>query len=260
MIPAGTIEVWTIGLDGLSEDGGRAGPAPDAVPRAWIALLDPDETERCCRLRRLRDRLAFAAAHALLRLVLGKALNLPPAAPVLTRDRNGKPVLAAPTGTGLHFNLSHTDGMAAAALSSVGPVGVDVEAVDRPGDLDDALIAFALTPSEASALTGLSETARAEAFFAAWTAREAVAKADGRGLSLPFTSISLDRDGRGATITAPATVRRWRLWRHHPSARHRLALAGAETFGPGAEPALGALTITPRDGYALTLKRWSPWP
>ena len=59
--------------------------------------------------------------------------------------------------------------------------------------------------------------------------REAVAKADGRGLSLPFAAISVDPQRRLARLddATNAPAQRWRLWRAAPTPHHRLALACA---------------------------------
>jgi phosphopantetheinyl transferase len=50
-------------------------------------------------------------------------------------------------------------------------------------------IASALSPSEVAGLEALSGRARAESFLRLWTAKEAVAKADGRGLALPLPQL-----------------------------------------------------------------------
>jgi phosphopantetheinyl transferase len=47
-------------------------------------------------------------------------------------------------------------------------------------------VTSALSPREAAALEGLSGRGRSESFLRLWTAKEAVAKADGRGLALPL--------------------------------------------------------------------------
>ncbi len=50
-------------------------------------------------------------------------------------------------------------------------------------------VTSALAPQEVAALDGLSGRAHAESFLRLWTAKEAVAKADGRGLTLPLAQL-----------------------------------------------------------------------
>lgn len=231
----------------------------ETPPAAWLEVLDEAERDQCQRFHRAKDRLAYAAAHALLRRALSRTLEIPPESIKMARDTNGKPFLVrehlpiaggkwgleaawaarpwvAPNQCDMskmpmtHFSLSHTEGMVAVAISEAGPVGVDVEAVDRKNVPHTDFSAFGLSSEETAHLAALSEPDRSETFIDLWTAREAVAKADGRGLSLPFARIRIDRAGNSAEIAAEETspARRWRLWRERPSPRHRLALAGPE--------------------------------
>lgn len=214
--------LWTLDLSGQ-----------ETPPAAWLELLDEGERARCQRFRREKDRLAYAAAHALLRRTLSQTLALPPTSLMIARGTTGKPFLAMPEESGIDFSLSHTEGMVAVALSKAGKIGVDVESVDRKNLPREDFSAFGLSSDETAHLAALSEPERSEAFFDWWTAREAVAKADGRGLSLPFARIRMDRLGNSATIAAEETspARRWRLWRERPSPRHCLALAWPEDGG-----------------------------
>ncbi len=50
-------------------------------------------------------------------------------------------------------------------------------------------ITSALSPSEVAVLEALSGRGRSESFLRLWTAKEAVAKADGRGLALPLPQL-----------------------------------------------------------------------
>ena len=131
-----------------------------------------------------------------------------------------------PTGV----RLMHTEGMVAVVISEAGQVSVDVETVDRKYIPPTDFSALGLSSGKAAHLAAQSEPDRSETFIDLWTAREAVAKADGRGLSLPFARIRIDRAGNSAEIAAEESspARRWRLWRERPSPRHRLALAGQE--------------------------------
>ena len=224
----GTLALWTHVLSDADED----------APGDWLAELSPDEIACYRDFRRAADRLAYVAAHALLYRALTLTLGVARNALQLTRDALGRPRLAAPDDRSIDFNLAHSDGLVAVAISRAGRVGVDVECSGRDRTPLGALYAdatlhelraFGLRDDEIAQIAALPEPRREAHFLDWWTLREAVAKADGRGLSLPFSEIAVDRAGRIATLTAAASglPHRWRLWRGAPTPRHHLALACA---------------------------------
>lgn len=148
-----------------------------------LARLDDVERARAARFVFARDRWSYAAAHVLLRHVLDQ--HAEPRSWKFEVDRFGKPRLAPPCGD-LSFNLSHTDGIVAVALAWGQEVGVDLERADR--NLDELTIAdFVLAPSELAEVDCAPD--RAVRLLHLWVVKEAVAKAIGRGLSLPFDQI-----------------------------------------------------------------------
>lgn len=216
-----TVMLWTHDLTSL-----------EAPPAAWLEILDEAERAQCRRFFQAKDRLSYAAAHALLRRALCATLDIPPAALIFTRDAMGKPFLATPGIGAFDFSLSHTDGMVAVALSKAGKVGVDVELLNRRSVPAEDFAAYGLSREESACLAATVEPARSETFIQLWTAREAVAKADGRGLSLPFAHIRIDPSVQSATLTEEnRPTQRWRLWHERPSPRHCLSLAWPEDSG-----------------------------
>ncbi|CCJ07904.1 4'-phosphopantetheinyl transferase superfamily protein [Methylocystis sp. SC2] len=156
--------------------------AADEWPKL-VALLDEAETARAARFAFEADRRAFVAAHALLRASLSeRATWVAPAAWRFGATPHGKPFLLSPR-MGLDVSLSHTRGMAAVAIASGREVGVDAESFLTPRNaLGVAERYFA--PQEAALLRAETDpAARSELFFAIWTLKEAVLKADGRGLA-----------------------------------------------------------------------------
>lgn len=185
------------------------------MPRPWLGVLNDDEIRRADSFFRASDRLTFVAAHVLKRLVL--AQTFPDRSAKALRfvvDSFGKPCLTE--GTAVQFNLSHTTGLAALAVSFGTPIGIDVEALGSPALCRDAMRSV-LTFSESAAL---ERTADWECeFLVLWTAKEAVIKAEGKGLSLPLAEIEICHDG------AFGPSRRWALWRSRPTSHHVLTLA-----------------------------------
>ena len=192
-----------------------------------LAVLDPMEQVKAARFRSLDDRQSYIAAHALTRLLLSGWLGSPAAALRFTAGPDGKPEIDDGSGTPpLRFNLSHTRGMVALAVSRHHAVGVDVEAIDSQRlSLDFAAQAFA--PSEADYLRQLPATAFPEAGFAFWTLKEAYAKATGRGLTSPFDAFAFSLDPMAIRFSAAIAddPARWLFRQWKPSCSHILSLA-----------------------------------
>lgn len=193
---AGEIHVWATVPDVGSPD-----------PRI-VETLSQEERDRAARFHRERDRQRFFAAHGLVRALLGRYVGAEPAALEFVAGERGKPRLAAP---GPSFNLSHAGGWVVLAVAEAGEVGVDVEVMSR-GEAWREVAAAALGPSEAGWLRGLPEFEQEPAFYRLWTAKEAVAKAAGEGLSLPPVEIvvaPLDVVGTGESEVAVRGCRWW---------------------------------------------------
>jgi 4'-phosphopantetheinyl transferase len=161
---------------------------PPADPAELAAALTPDERDRASRYRGARVREQFVVCRGLLRRVLGGYLGTDPRAVPITYEGAGKPVLAGPV---VHFNLSHTDGL---AVIAVGPrrVGVDVER-DRLVPDTAGLVDRFFSPAERSAFRELPLDRRAAGFLRGWTCKEAVIKAVGVGVAaLDWFDVEMD--------------------------------------------------------------------
>ncbi|WP_231849012.1 4'-phosphopantetheinyl transferase family protein [Paramagnetospirillum magneticum] len=111
---------------------------------------------------------------------LARRLDRPEAEIVLARDSFGKPMLADPD-SGYWFNCASCDGLLLIAGSRQGPVGADVETLERCIPVwEDASQGFA--PAERALLAALPAARRPLAFARLWTAKEAVLKARGTGI------------------------------------------------------------------------------
>jgi len=155
------------------------------------AFLTADERERAARFRFEKDAAHWMACRAALRRILGDAIGLPPLEVPLIPATYGKPMLAAPHD-GLHFNLSHCADLALLAITETGPVGIDLEQKARAPELLECETSFC-HPMEIAALPK-DFTAKAAALLDIWTAKEAVLKALGTGLSHPPESVRILKD------------------------------------------------------------------
>ena len=72
------------------------------------------------------------AGRAMIREILSYYLCIDKGLVCLHESRHGKPYLASPAiGRNLYFNISHTEGYLAFAMSTSTPLGIDIEKVDR---------------------------------------------------------------------------------------------------------------------------------
>jgi 4'-phosphopantetheinyl transferase len=147
-------------------------------------LLTPVEVARAARLRRPEDRVRQVLGATMLRLAVSAATGTPPGAVTVDRtcpgcgEPHGRPELP---GTGLHASITHSGDLVGLALTTVAPVGLDVE---RVAEVDVAGLGR----------TVLHETERATppdlpAFFTYWTRKEAVVKATGDGLAASLAEV-----------------------------------------------------------------------
>lgn len=142
-------------------------------------FLTDEELARSSRFRLGRVRDQFVTARGHLRSLLGQYLSLDPrAVPILYAD-GGKPHL--PPEYPLHFNLSHTDGLAVFAFGH-SRVGVDVERHRVIPDAN-ALVNRFFSRRECTTFESVVPEMQMKAFFRAWTRKEAVLKAIGRGVA-----------------------------------------------------------------------------
>lgn len=182
-----------------------------------------------------RHRLEYLATRALVRSVLGRALDRPGAALQFTVNAYGRPALDPPAE--LFFNLTNHPTLIACAVRRGAELGIDLEPLDRgPSIVELADTVFA--PRELAALRALPADAQPDRALSLWTLKEAYIKARGMGLSLALDSFAyaFAADAPGATdaITlapSPDDARRWAC-RTLDVLGHRIALALEQRDAP----------------------------
>jgi len=195
----------------------RVADADDAGDRS---LLDDDERRRANAFRLDGDRWAFTTAHATLRRALALRFDRPARDWVFGREALGRPfVLNPPAGRDPRFSLSHTDGLIAVAVTEGVEIGVDVERV-VPARVDLGNLRAYLAAEEAADVENALDPVAS--FFAFWTAREALLKARGVGLTPPMGCFALsfppDRARRLDPLLAPRGT--WKILRGNPTPDH----------------------------------------
>lgn len=200
---------------------------PDRVGDWLRAGLDAAELRRAADFVFARDRARYIGAHAGMRSVLGSLLGVKPAAVMIALNETGKPCLAGPFSSHLHFNLSHSHDMAALAVAADHPVGLDIERI-RPMAFDTIETFF--TPGEQAALARLPPEYRLTGLYNAWTRKEAYTKAIGLGLDTPLDSfeVSLAPDEPAALLSVaadPAEAAHWQIVHFIPATDYVGAVA-----------------------------------
>ncbi len=156
-----------------------------------LNLLSDQEKARLDRFHFIEDKQQYAAAHVGLRRILAGYLSIDPKTIRFTLNSHAKPaVVDDQNQKRLHFNLSHSRGLALVAVSMLRPVGVDVERI-KPLTDHLKLAERHFAPDEVAALKSLDPTASPAAFIQLWAGKEAFVKARGSGMSLPLNSFSL---------------------------------------------------------------------
>jgi 4'-phosphopantetheinyl transferase len=180
---------------------------------AYRALMSADEHERMARFAFERDRRAFVMTRALVRTTLSRYASIAAADWRFIANVHGRPeILDRPPGVpDLRFNLSHTDGLIACAVTVGRDIGVDVEHTGRHLTHDVAARHFA--PSEVAALNALSAGDQQKVFFDYWTLKESYIKARGFGLALPLSDFAFK-------LNPPHAPSIYRTGRRHNTAWH----------------------------------------
>ena len=168
-----------------------------AFEELYSSLTD-EERSRAERYRVASARCQFVMARATLRRILGAHLGVPPRHVPIGHTGAGKPVVA---GGDLHFNVTHTDGLALIAMARQ-PVGIDVERVREIAD-PEGLVRRFFSPHEREAFLALPDALRPAGFFRGWTCKEALIKASGLSVAyLDGFDVDLHPDRPPALLAA----------------------------------------------------------
>jgi 4'-phosphopantetheinyl transferase len=195
------VEVWPVWLNA----------APSSV-EAFRALLSGGELIRAQRFKFPALSAAFIQTRAALRILAARRLNADPCKLEISTGTHGKPHIEAFPGFG--FNLSHSGNLAVFAFVSGAHVGVDVEELRGLNDCD-ILVNRYFSELEKREYRSLAPDLQQQAFFNAWTRKEAFVKATGEGLSLSLSAFSVSlTPGAPVSIAVPpdrAMNENWQL-------------------------------------------------
>jgi len=144
----------------------------------YFSLLAPNETRRADAFHFERDRQRFVCGRGIVRHVLSSYAGTPAVELSFHRTKKGK--LELP-GSGLAFNVAHSESRLVVAVGKTRALGVDVEWV-RPLDEREGVMARFFSSAERDYVSAGHGAESSRRFFRCWTRKEAVLKAAGCGL------------------------------------------------------------------------------
>ncbi|MBL3658717.1 4'-phosphopantetheinyl transferase family protein [Fulvivirga sediminis] len=157
-------------------------PLEDEKFQALLRLLPVDHHEKILRYVMWQDRHASLFGKLLLQKGLEKFHYKSPLH--LEYSQYSRPYL--PDFTNLDFNISHTKKAVACVISDCRRVGIDIEEIS---DIKISDFKNQWTDTEYQNIFEAEDSK--VAFFNYWTKKEAVLKADGRGLNIALNQIDV---------------------------------------------------------------------
>jgi len=190
-------------------------------------LLSSDERARAASFRFENHHRRFIVARGLLRIALGKFLNVAAATVRFRYSEFGKPAIV--DGPQIRFNVSHSEDMVLYGFGMDHDIGVDIEHI-RPMEDSESIASRFFCAEECSDLLTVASDRRTKAFFDCWTRKEAFIKAIGEGLSFPLNRFQVtlhpEEPARFVSIDGRTDVQ-WSLHDVAPSEHYAAAVVTA---------------------------------
>jgi len=161
----------------------------------YECVLTPGEQQRAQRFHFTTDRCRSIVGRGGLRWILSSYCGIPPEELVFQTGLYGKPALVGFSDPA--FNVSHSGEYVLIGVATGAECGIDIER--KQSRLEEEAIARRyFCPREVAWLKRTKE-----GFFRLWTAKEAVIKAVGNGLSIPLMDIDVTDivEGQASAIT-----------------------------------------------------------
>ena len=162
------------------------------------------------------------ATRGSLRSLLGAYLGIEPDQLRFAYNAFGKPYVAGTTtSSSVNFSVSHSNDYCLFGFVRGHRIGVDLERIHTEVEFEDLARRY-FSKSEFQKLCSLPAGQRREAFYCAWTRKEAYLKGQGEGLShgLDRVEVSLAPDEPAVILGAtddPDVSRRWTLQHLSPA-------------------------------------------
>jgi len=155
----------------------------DDFHKRMMPLLSEERVAKVKRLRYKNGKNESANAYMLLRIALRENYGIDDAVEFGYHEK-GKPFLK--DFPGIHFNLSHSKGVAACVVSD-SEVGVDVQTIRS---VTDRTAKRVLTEAEYAVFKGVPKPD--EYFCGIWAIKESYMKRNGQGIAAAFRKLPAD--------------------------------------------------------------------
>lgn len=175
--------------------------------------LTKDDAIEFASIRNFKKRQRSLATRSILRKALSEAVSgrISPREWRFARSELGKPSLLGNAGM-LNFSCSHTPWTSIVAVSTAGPVGIDIESAVIFASKE--WLSDVFTPRECEALRGMGAEEREAAISRLWALKEAYLKMVGTGIA---EALAVEIDPRKDRLypeqksrqSEPATFRTW---------------------------------------------------
>lgn len=225
-ISEGHVHIWCALPDQISDP---------SLLEAYRALMDKGEKRKCDRYLSASKRHECLVSRALVRTVLSRYQALSPKKWRFVSNAHGKPEICPEQNQAhLRFNLAHTQGLVACALTRSSDVGIDVENTSLHRDMRAVQRFFA--PCEKEHLQTLQGPEKLRRFHEIWTLKEACAKANGKGLGIGLARFwfLIGKDNLPRVVFEPGEKERgqdWSFFLFYPTPAHVGAVAIAMPGG-----------------------------
>jgi 4'-phosphopantetheinyl transferase len=167
------------------------------------SVLSADEQQRARRFRNIIHRNQYLIARGSLRRLLGYYVHGAPERLQFTYSALGKPSLSGQASEAvLNFSVSHSEDRALFGFARAPRIGVDLEYVRADVDVLGLSKRY-FSADEFRQLERLPANEQREAFYCAWTRKEAYLKACGESLSF-----GLERVEVSLIPTEPTVIRK----------------------------------------------------
>ncbi|MBN1960035.1 MAG: 4'-phosphopantetheinyl transferase superfamily protein [Deltaproteobacteria bacterium] len=193
------------------------------------ALLSISETDQLQSISHPNVRRQFIISRAWLRLTLSSYCSVHPCDLHFLVTKHGRPEISKTKAMPpLRFNLSHTSGMLALAVTNRNDIGIDIEWLGRKIDLTNMTNRF-LAICEAQDVLKLGEEEQKKRFLTYWTLKEAYFKARGLGITLSLKNVIFTFANKEISVNFTSDIedchKNWQFSCLYPSLEHVLALA-----------------------------------
>lgn len=203
---SGQLDIWHVHLNSSMSDQDF---------KNSLSLLSKQQQNKALRFKLDKSRYYYAQAQVVLRVLLGKYLNIKPEQVLFVKNSHGKPFLDKSLGSDINFNISHSASELILGFVRKQKIGVDLEhIVHRPylrlakrffsepeyNYLKSVDLASPITPKNPKYLLNSSNLPKA--FYNIWTRKEAYVKSIGVGLSAGLGSFSVSGQDKACFLDA----------------------------------------------------------